>query len=99
MTAMSTSDTHRHIEDTAERFPEQMLLINHVFDFDFSEIEKVVERISSNIDLMQAFEQTAKYIEQSELPDMEKAQLMQLIGEETEVIAYAQTSRCSVIAI
>lgn len=87
------------IEDSSERFPPQMLLVNEVFSYSYDEAAKVTQRFGSNAELLEVIRQVRDYIAQSELPDDAKMLLDALLQEETEVMSFSQTSRCSVISL
>ena len=87
------------IEDSAGKFPQQMLLIPDVFAFSFAEAKKVSLSFGSNAELFGTIDQVIAFIEQSALDPEEAAQVVALLREEAEVIAFAQKSRSSVIAL
>ena len=87
------------IEDSSERFPPQMLLVREVFSYSFEDAAKVTERFGSNAELLDVIQQVREYIAQSELPEDGKMLLDALLQEETEVMSFSQTSRCSVISL
>jgi hypothetical protein len=87
------------IRDEAEKFPPCMLLVRDLFSFSYAEAAKVSEKFGCNADIFAALEEVKAYLAESSLPDDQRELLVQLLAEEAEVIAYSQTTRCSVIAL
>lgn len=87
------------IEDTAERFPLQMLLIHEVFSFSYAEAVSISTKFTTQAELVDAINQLRHYITSSNLPENIRNSLDSRLLEEIEVITFSQTSRCSVISI
>ncbi len=88
------------IENEAGRFPAQMLLIPNVFEFSFWEYKSLLNTVfSSNADLLAALHKTRDLISDSNLEDPTKTEVLDLLRDEIEVVAYSHTARCSVISM
>jgi hypothetical protein len=88
------------IESEAGRFPPQMLLIPNLFEFWFREYQGLLaEAFSSNSELLAALRTTLDFIEESDLQDDEKEEIIDALHDEIEVVSYSNSARCSVIAM
>ncbi|WP_173932887.1 hypothetical protein [Chelativorans sp. Marseille-P2723] len=96
---MIVDDTAGGLDNEFGKFPRYMSLVADVFSFSFDEAFKVVERFRNNAELTQALEVLLQYVGNSDLPEGQKEDVMRLIGEEMEVIAYAVISRSCVVPI
>jgi hypothetical protein len=77
-----------------------MLMVRDLFAFSYAEAAKVSEKFGCNADIFAALEEVKAYLaEQQSLPEAHLELLLQLLTEEAQVIAYSQTTRCSVIAL
>ena len=95
----SFEEKRARIEDSSERFPMQMLLIPEIFQYSFDEAAKATERFGSNAELLDVIEQVRTFIAQSELPEDSKKLMDTLLQQETEVMTFSQSNRCSVISL
>jgi hypothetical protein len=87
------------IEDTAERYPLQMLLIREVFAFSFAEATRISSKFQTQSECIEAIQLLRNYIGASGIDDETKADVDALLREEIDVISFSQTSRCSVITL
>lgn len=88
------------IESEAGRFPPQMLLIPNLFEFWFREYQGILSAsFSSNAELLAALRTTLDYIQQSDLENDTKDEIIGALHDELEVVSYSNSARCSVIAM
>lgn len=87
------------IEDTAERFPLQMLMIREVFSYSHAEAGRISGQYQTQAEFMAAIDQLRAHVAGSDLSDEAKASLESRLVEEIEVISFSQINRCSVISI
>jgi elongation factor P--beta-lysine ligase len=87
------------IEDTAERYPLQMLMVREVFSYSYAEAARISARFLTQAEFVEAIDQLRAHVAASDLPDETRADLDARLFEEIEVITFSQTSRCSVISI
>ena len=87
------------IEDTAERYPLQMLLIREVFTFSFAEATRISSKFQTQSECIEAIQTLRNYIGASGIDDETQANVDALLREEIDVISFSQTSRCSVITL
>lgn len=101
---MSTDEDHEKaifkVESEAGRFPAQMLLIPKVFDFSFLQHRELLDTtFNSNAELLLALQNTMDFVQSSDLDEVLRSEVVQLIEDEVDVMSYSQTARCSVIAM
>lgn len=88
------------VEDDADVFPEQMLLLPMIFEYSFIEIDEFASSAFSNSsEILARMDSLRNAISQSALSENDKEELLQLVDEEQEVITYSQSARSSVIAM
>jgi hypothetical protein len=101
---MDTKQDHERavfkIENEAGRFPAQMLLIPNLFEFSFEEYRALLTTaFSSNAELLAALRKTADFVQDSDIDAELKNDVIHLIKDEMEVVAFSQSARCSVISM
>lgn len=87
------------IEDTAERYPLQMLMVREIFSFSFAEASLISSRFQTQAECVEAIMLLQDFLAASDLDDDRKAHGDALLLEEIDVISFSQTSRCSVISL
>jgi len=92
-------DTSDVIDNEFGKFPRYMSLTPDVFSFSYDDALKVVERFKNNADLSQALQTLMQFVGDSDLPEEQRNELIQLISEEIEVISYAVISRSAVVPV
>lgn len=87
------------IEDTAERYPLQMILIREVFTFSFAEATRISSKFQTQSECVESIQLLRNFIGASGIDEEAKANVDALLREEIDVISFSQTSRCSVITL
>jgi len=88
------------IEQTAGHFPVQMLLVQNLFDFSFAPYQQILQRsFATNSELISVFESLEETIQASDYEENAKQDVIGLLREESEIIAFSKTARSSVIAM
>jgi hypothetical protein len=87
------------IEDKAERYPLQMMMVREVFSFSPDAASRISAQFQTQAEFLDAINRLRDHIGSSGLPEHNRAILDSLLTDEIEVISFSQTSRCSVISI
>lgn len=92
----STEDIEEHIKN----FPAYMQMIPPLFEFSFHAANNVISKsVASSADLKELAKAAHDHIQKSDIDPELKDEVLSLIEGEIEVVGYAQSARCSVIAL
>ncbi|TPW28846.1 hypothetical protein FJU08_16080 [Martelella alba] len=80
-------------------FPEYMNLVKNIFYFDIIDTTKINKRFPTNAEMIDAMTELSLHVDSSDLDEDLKAELLELIDQERDVIAFSEISRNSVVAI
>ncbi|WP_176086029.1 hypothetical protein [Martelella sp. HB161492] len=86
-------------EISIDIFPEYMNLVKNVFQFDIIDTENINKRFPTNSEMIDAMTELSLHIDGSDLDEDLKAELLELIDQERDVITFSEISRNSVVAI